>query len=327
MGLFQRIGDILRSNINDLIARAEDPERMLNAAIEDMKRQVAEAKSRVASSIADQSRLVTQRDREQKKADSWEEKAMTAVKAGRDDLAVEALAKKREHQSAADMYEDQLETQRIAVDELKRALGELVTKLEETKRKRNLLVARAKRAEAQRHLAVTLSAAHESSASERLERLEARIEREEAEAEATWEVAALSPGGYDNDLSEEIAQLGAGSPEDDLATLKEKMRQMSAGEDKKALPSGGGKGSRSDADLAAEIAEAAGDGEPPSGSEPQAPSEASETEPASTTAADLEELEAMKAKLEKGAPDPEEDETGASGDADDGPRAAAGSKS
>lgn len=287
MGLFQRIGDILRSNINDLIARAEDPERMLNAAIDDMKRQVAEAKSRVASSIADQSRLVTQRDREQKRSDSWEEKAMVAVKAGRDDLAVEALAKKREHQQAADLYEDQLETQRIAVDELKRALGELVAKLEDTKRRRNLLVARAKRAEAQRHLAVTLSAAHENSAAERLERLEARIEREEAEAEATWEVAALSPGGYDQDLSEEIAQLGSASPEDDLRSLKEKMRQMAEGPAKKALPAGEGSG-RSEADLAAEIDEAAGEAGRPGGTPPN---------PEDLDPAAVEDLEALKSKL------------------------------
>lgn len=228
---------------------------MLDAAIEDMKRQVAEAKSRVASSIADQSRLVTQRDREQKRADSWDEKAMVAVKAGRDDLAMEALAKKREHQAAADMYEDQLETQRIAVDELKRALGDLVAKLEDTKRRRNLLIARAKRAEAQRQLALTLSAASENSAAERLERLEARVERDEAEAEATWEVAAIGPGSpYDRDLSDEIAQLGAGSTSDELAELKERMKRLGSG-DEAALPSG--EEPRSDADLAAAIAKAA----------------------------------------------------------------------
>lgn len=293
MGLFQRIGDILRSNINDLIARAEDPERMLNAAIEDMKRQVAEAKSRVASSIADQSRLVTQRDREQKKAESWEEKAMIAVKAGRDDLAVEALAKKREHQQAADLYEDQLETQRIAVDELKRALGELVAKLEDTKRRRNLLIARAKRAEAQRHLALTLSAAQENSATERLERLEARIEKEEAEAEATWEVAALSPGGYDKDLSDEIAQLGASTPQDDLRALKEKMRRMDPGPEKKAL-SDGTRGRRSDADLEAEIAEAAA--VEPSG-ETATDAEEKPRAAVEATASEVEALDALKAKL------------------------------
>lgn len=256
MGLFHRIGDILRSNINDLIARAEDPERMLNAAIEDMKRQVAEAKSRVASSIADQSRLITQREREQKKADGWEEKAMVAVKASRDDLAMEALAKKREHQQAAEMYEEQLETQRMAVDELKRALSDLVTSLEETKRRRNLLLARAKRAEAQRHLAATLNAAQENSASERLERLEAHVERQEAEAEATWELAATTPNVYEQDLSSEIARLEAGTPKDDLDELKAKMHSLGSG-DKKALPDG--KSSRSDADLAAKISEAAGE--------------------------------------------------------------------
>ncbi len=299
MGLFQRIGDILRSNINDLIARAEDPERMLNAAIEDMKRQVAEAKSRVASSIADQSRLVTQRDREQKKADSWEEKAMVAVKAGRDDLAVEALARKREHQQASDLYEDQLSTQRVAVDELKRALGELVAKLEDTKRRRNLLLARAKRAEAQRHLAVTLSAAHENSAAERLERLEARIEREEAEAEANWEVAALSPGTYDHDLADEINQLGAGTPRDDLAALKDKMKQMEAGgKPARALPDGR-KGARSEAALAAEIEQAAGDPTLP----PSKP-------PVQVDDETVLELDAMKARVAK--PEPEASEPPAS---------------
>ncbi|MBX2810279.1 MAG: PspA/IM30 family protein [Myxococcales bacterium] len=251
MGLFHRIGDILRSNINDLIARAEDPERMLNAAIEDMKRQVAEAKSRVASSIADQSRLVTQQEREQKKTSSWEEKAMVAVRAGRDDLAMEALTKKREHQAAADLYSAQLDTQRTAVDELKRALSELVTQLEETKRRRNLLIARAKRAEAQRHLAVTLNAAQENSAAERLERLEAHVERQEAEAEATWELAASTSTGYDDDLSTEIARLEAGSPKDELSALKTKMQGLESGIKPKALSDGSER--RSEADLADEI--------------------------------------------------------------------------
>ncbi len=293
MGLIQRISDILRSNINDLISKAEDPERMLNVAIDEMKRQVAEAKSRVAKSIADQSRLASQRDREQNKADKWEEKAMVAVRAGRDDLAVEALAKKKEHEGAAQMFHEQFETQRIAVDELKRALGELVGRLEETKRKRNLLIARAKRAEAQRHLAETLNAAQGNSAGERLERLEARVEREEAEAEATWEVAALSSGGYERELEDEIALLEAGSPQSDLAQLKEKMAQkeLSTGEEPKALPAGKAKG-RSDADLAAEIASAAGE-------DPGQARVQEEEVDAATAAAAAAELESLKARMQQ----------------------------
>ena len=241
MGLFQRISDLLRSNINDLISKAEDPEKLLNAAIEEMQKQIIEAKSRVAMSIADEKRLQKQYDSQMAKATDWEKKAMSAVRAGRDDLAVEALAKKKEHQRAAQTFEEQLASQKAAVDELKRALTELTSKLDDTKRKRQILLARAKRAEAQKHVAATLAAAGESSAHERLERLEARIERAEAEAEATWEVASLSSGSHDQDLADEIRMLGSGvDMDDDLAELKGKMRDMGMLEsgERKALPSG-----------------------------------------------------------------------------------------
>lgn len=240
MGLFQRISDLLRSNINDLISKAEDPEKMLNAAIQEMQKQIIEAKSRVAMSIADEKRLSKQYERHQAKAEDWEKKAMSAVRAGRDDLAVEALARKKENIAAAAQFEDQLEGQKKAVQELNTALSELTAKLQETKRKRSLLLARAKRAEAQRHIASTLSAVSENSASERLERLEARVERAEAEAEATWELAAYASGHEDRDLASEIDMLEAGPLSDDLAALKAKMNDMGmleAGE-RAALPSG-----------------------------------------------------------------------------------------
>lgn len=247
MGLFSRISDVLRANINEIISKAEDPEKMLNAAIEEMQKQLIEAKSRVAMAIADEKRLRKKYDLERDRAGEWEKRAMNAINAGRDDLAVEALARKKEHEAASRMYEEQLESQQMAVDELKRALTALTGKLEETKRKRTILVARAKRAEAQRHIATTLHAANETSAAERLERLEARVEKAEAEAEATWEVAALTDGGVgaDRDLADEIAMLEAPSLNEDLLALKDRMREQGllgeGGEPRKALPSGGAK--------------------------------------------------------------------------------------
>ena len=241
MGLFQRITDVLRSNINDLISRAEDPEKMLNAAIEEMQRQILEAKSRVAMSIADEKRLAKQYEAERGKVEDWEKKAMAAVRAERDDLAREALSRKKEHAVAAEQYEGQLDNQRIAVDELKKALTALTSKLEETRRKRTLLLARAKRAEAQKHLATTLSATNDNSAAERLERLEARVERVEAEAEASWEVAALAAGEVDHDLARQIDALGTGTMDDELLALKSRVQEIDAigpGEDPKALPPG-----------------------------------------------------------------------------------------
>lgn len=235
MGLLSRIGDVLRANINEIISKAEDPEKMLNAAIEEMQKQLIEAKSRVAMAIADEKRLLKKYELEREKSDEWEKKAMSAVRASRDDLAVEALAKKKEHSAAAQLFDDQLGSQKAAVDELKRALSALTSKLEDTKRKRTILMARAKRAEAQRHIASTLHAANETSAAERLERLEARVERAEAEAEATWEVAALTDG-LDRD---EFALLEAPSDNEELQALKARMKEqglLGAGGGQKALP-------------------------------------------------------------------------------------------
>src|SRR5262245_58189409 len=157
MGLLRRIGDLLKSNISDLISRAEDPEKLFSTAIDDMQRQLAQAKSRVAVAIADEKRLEKQLETTQNKGADWEKKAMQAVRAGRDDLAMEALAKKKEQDASALQFEQQLVGQRGAVEELKKALVQLSAKIDETKRKRSLLVARAKRAEAQRQIAETLS--------------------------------------------------------------------------------------------------------------------------------------------------------------------------
>jgi phage shock protein A len=240
MGLLRRISDLLKSNISDLVSRAEDPEKLLNTAIEDMQRQLIEAKSRVAVSIADEKRLQKQLEATQAKSSDWEKKAMAAVRAGRDDLAMEALSKKKEHDASSLQFEQQLSGQKVAVDELKKALSALTAKIDETKRKRSLLVARAKRAEAQKHIAETLTITSDRSALDRIDRMEEKVERIEAEAEAHWEIAAMS-NSHDKDLEEQIKLLDAHALDDDLLALKDKMRDMGmigAGGAKAALPSG-----------------------------------------------------------------------------------------
>jgi phage shock protein A len=226
MGLIRRISDLLKSNISDLVSKAEDPEKLLNTAIEDMQRQLAEAKSRVAVAIADEKRLEKQLETTQSKGTDWEKKAMSAVKAGRDDLAMEALSKKKEHDASALQFEQQLEGQHAAVEELKKALTQLSLKIDETKRKRSLLVARVKRAEAQKHIAETMSVTSDRSALDKVSRMEEKVDKIEAEAEAQWEIAALSSGSHDRDLEEQIKQLEAHDVDDDLLALKDRMRTM-----------------------------------------------------------------------------------------------------
>ena len=105
MGIFDRLSQLLRSNINDLISRSEDPEKMLNQIITDMRGQLVKAKQQVAAAIADEKRLRDQADAEVKQAQDWEKRAMLAVQEGRDDLAKQALVRHGEHVAHAEALE------------------------------------------------------------------------------------------------------------------------------------------------------------------------------------------------------------------------------
>jgi phage shock protein A len=186
MGIFSRLGTLIKSNLNDLINKAEDPEKMLNQVLLEMQQQLIEAKKAVAMAIADEKKLQKQHSVEADKAKEWERKAMVAVRGGDDNLARQALARKQEHEGIATQYQTQWAQQKAAVDKLKDALRLLSNKIEEAKRKKNLLVARQKRAEAQQQIANTMQGLGDTSAFETFDRMADRIQLLEAEAEAGW---------------------------------------------------------------------------------------------------------------------------------------------
>src|ERR687893_2707214 len=105
MGIIDRLSSLLRSNINDLISSAENPEKMLNQIIVDMRSQLVRAKQQVASAIADEKRLRDQVDGEYKQAEDWERRAMLAIQEGSDDLAKQALVRHNEHTAHAQQLE------------------------------------------------------------------------------------------------------------------------------------------------------------------------------------------------------------------------------
>ena len=147
MGIFSRLGTLIKSNINDLISKSEDPEKMLEQMVLELNGQLVEAKKQVAVSIADEKRLQKQYEGEKALGDEWEQKAMMAVKKGNDDLAKEALLRKGEHDKLSAQFLDQWKKQAEAVEKLKEALRLLNNKIEEAKRKKGILIARQKRAE------------------------------------------------------------------------------------------------------------------------------------------------------------------------------------
>jgi phage shock protein A len=221
MGMFSRIATLIKSNLNDLISRSEDPEKMLEQIVLDMNTQLLEAKKQVAVSIADEKRLRAQADQQKALVADWEKKAMLAVRANNDELAREALARKKEHTTQVEQYEQQWAKQKQAVDQLKLALRALNNKIEEAKRKKGLLIARKKRAEAQRAIQETMSGLRANSAFDAFDRMSSKIEQMEAEAEAGAELAEQYSGDV---LAQKFQQLEATSGADeDLLELKRKM--------------------------------------------------------------------------------------------------------
>lgn len=221
MGIFGRLGTLLKANVNDVISKSEDPEKILNQLILDMKDQLIEAKKQVAVSIADEKRLKKQTDNELHMAREWEKKAMMAVRAGRDDLAKEALRRKSEHDDISSQYKSQWEAQKAAADKLRDSLRQLNSKIEEAKRKKNLLIARKKRAEAQQQIQNTMSSLSDTSAFDTFDRMATKIDQMEAEAEAH---ADLNDDLTGADLENQFADLeNVAGADSELEALKAKM--------------------------------------------------------------------------------------------------------
>ena len=243
MGIFDRFSTVLRSNINDLISRAEDPEKMLNQILVDMRSQLVKAKQQVAAAIADEKRLRDQADAEMKQAADWNNKAMLAVREGRDDLAKQALVRKGEHFSHGQQLETTWESHRSETEKLKDQLRGLNDKIEEAKRKKNLLLARQRRAQAQKRIAETMSSMSENSAFDAFSRMEERIEQNERQIKASVEIEEEFSGDA---LQSQFKALEKGAVsvtvDSQLLALKQQMGMLPAGTSADKRQIGAGKG-------------------------------------------------------------------------------------
>ena len=221
MGIFARIARLIKANLNAMISSAEDPEKLLTQILDDMSRQLMEAKKQVAVAIADEKRLAKQAEAEKEKVVEWERRAMLAVRAGNDQLAKEALARKADLTALAEQYQAQWQKQKTSVDQLKLALRALNNKIEEAKRKKTLLVARQKRAEAQSKIQETMSGLKNASAFEAFDQMASKVEQMEAQAEAHAELTEEYSG---DTLALKFSELSAtAGAEEDLIALKRKM--------------------------------------------------------------------------------------------------------
>lgn len=230
MGIFDRLATLLKSNINDLISRAEDPEKMLDQIVVDMRNQLARAKQQVAQAIADEKRLKDQAEAELKAAQDWEQKAMLAVKEGRDDLAKQALVRHQEHLAHAEQLHATWVQHQAETEKLKNSLRDLNDKIEEAKRKKNLLLARQRRAQAQARISETMSSMSEKSAFEAFARMEEKIAGNERMLAASTEIdEEFSGDRLATDFKRLEKSAGSASADQQLLALKQKMGLLGPG--------------------------------------------------------------------------------------------------
>ncbi|MFW6337501.1 MAG: PspA/IM30 family protein [Alkalispirochaetaceae bacterium] len=241
MGLFERLRRVLRSNLNELISKAENPEKMLNQLISDMNQQLIDSKKSVAAAIADEKKLERHYKEQAAEAEEWERRAVLALKSGKEDLAREALTRKQKAEEYAKQYREQWEQQQESVEKLKEALRSLQQKIEEAQRKKNLLIARAKRAEAQKRIQETISGVNDTSAFETFEQMSRRMDEIEAQNAAMEEIEASSVRGGDDPLEKEFAKLE--SPDSDADKALEDLKKRIALEDKSGSSEQNGGGS------------------------------------------------------------------------------------
>lgn len=193
MGIFRRAGDIVAANLNDLIDRFEEPEKMLRQAVREMDGAIESALTAAARSLAAEKLLARELTQHERRSAEWQDRAVAAVAGGEDELARRALLRRREHDGLVEALREQQTAAAGSNARLRRQLDALRAKRAEAHRKLATLSARHAVARARRQLQTAGVAAAESSAFSRFERLREKVELVEAEADALVELCGAAP--------------------------------------------------------------------------------------------------------------------------------------
>ncbi len=214
MGLFDRVSRVVRANLNAAVSAAEDPEKILDQALIDMQEDLVQLRQAVASAIASQKRMQQQYNQAQAEANNWQQRAQLALQKGDENLAREALTRRKVQLETATALKAQLDQQTATVDTLKRNLIALEGKISEAKTKKDMLKARASAAKANEQLQNTVGKLGTSTAMGAFERMEEKVLQMEARSQAAAELSGST-------LEEQFRQLESGSDVDaELEAMK-----------------------------------------------------------------------------------------------------------
>lgn len=220
MGLFSKFVDIIKSNINDMLDRAEDPEKMIKLMVVEMEEAVVKATSALAQAMGNRNRLEQKYKTMEKKSEEWHSKATAALKAGKEDLARQALAKKAAVDQQAAQYKQMYEKAAADCDVLKDQVDKLKSKLDEARMKESMLIARSQSADARKEISQKVAKLGNNSFA-KFDKFEEKIMKKEAEADAFTQMADESTS-----LEDEFKELEKNSKVDDeLAKLKAELNK------------------------------------------------------------------------------------------------------
>ena len=222
MSLFKRVSDNIRANLNSLLDKTEDPEKLLDQYLRDMEEDIADAESAVARQLAVARKFKAQLDDALAMAQKRESQAVEALKKDREDLARKALEDKRIKQAKAEDYRLENESCQAAAEQLKSQLQEMRNEYEKLRIKRDNLVARAQSAKAQKEIYGIRSGLGKDNARRNFDRMEDKVLRLEAEAQVAGDLAAMNPS-----LDQELEALGSDQAdiEKELAALKQNIQK------------------------------------------------------------------------------------------------------
>jgi len=220
MGLFKRVGDNIRANLNAMLDQAEDPEKMLNQYLRDMEDDIADAEGAVAKQLVVVRKFKAQCEDASAMVAKRQAQAVEALEKEREDLARKALEDKRIHQARAEDYKAQFESSEAMAERLKSQLREMKDEHEKMRAKRDTLVARARAAEAQKGIHGMIGGHGRDGARAGFDRMEDKVLQMEAEAHVAGELK-----GAGKSLDDELAALGNSGIDRELEEIRESLKK------------------------------------------------------------------------------------------------------
>jgi len=218
--MFKRISDVISANLNDLIDRVEDPERMIKQIIREMEENISKAQEGVIEAIASEKQLQKDLEQHRRQSSEWQKKAEEALQVDKEELARAALMRKKEHDNIIKALEPSWKAAENTSERLKIQLHALEAKLEEARRKRSTLVARHRAAEARQHMDKTLANFQAGlDAQANFARMEDKVTEMEARVEAAAELHSDASQLEKDFLAMEVEQ----EVDNELAALKRKV--------------------------------------------------------------------------------------------------------